>query len=117
MNMIDWLRATSEWMYKDRPDLFSSPSAAFLRLEEWVENLRGLGVGTIETGGFCLSHSFDDGVEEWTLLKKIATCELFTEESAANAFSWVQDSGTMTIGPNLPDVSALDFDFGLDNDV
>lgn len=117
-NMIDWLRATGEWMHKDRPDIYPDPTQAMLRLEEWVQVMREQGEsGCIETGGHSLVYHIEEGgVEEWTLNKKIATCELFFEEGVANAFSWVEDSGTMTAGPNLPTVAELDFLLDLDND-
>lgn len=117
MNMIDWLKATGEWMHKDRPDIYPDPTSAMLRLEEWVNTMRNLGEsGAIETGGHSLIYRIEeDGVEEWTLQKKISTYEVFFEESTSNAYSWVENSGTMTVGPDLPDVTNLEFDLGLDN--
>lgn len=110
MNMIDWLRATGEWMHKDRPDLYPSAQNATATLSRWVESLRAIGPNSIETGGHALIFNIEDGVEEWTLQKKIATCEIFYAEEAAMAFGWDREVSL----PYIADV--LDVDFGLDND-
>jgi hypothetical protein len=93
MNMIDWLRSTAEWMRKDSPEWFSTNNEALLTLEGWVETVRadlGSRLG-IEQGGYSLMRTYDDGVEEWTLHKKISTCALFEEEGDCVVYGWVND--------------------------
>lgn len=116
MNMIDWMRASGEWMHRDRPDLYPTPNSGMLVLEQWVNTLRNLGEsGSLDTGGHSLVYRIeDDGVEEWTLNKKISTYEVFFEEGAANAYQWVENSGTMTYAPDLPGVSQLEYDLDID---
>jgi hypothetical protein len=117
MNMIDWMKASGEWMHRDRPDLFPTPTDGLLRLEEWVNTIRNMGEnGSIETGGFVLVFREDDGVEEWMLNKKISTYEAYLDENVSNAYHWVENSGTMTVAPALPSVTQLEFDLGLDTD-
>ena len=118
MNMIDWMRATGEWMHRDRPDLYPTPHDGMMKLEEWVNTLRNLGEsGSLETGGHALVYRIEeDGVEEWSVHKKISTYEVFFEEGVSNAYSWVEDSGTMIHGPDLPGVSNLEFDLDMDDD-
>jgi hypothetical protein len=36
------------------------------------------------------------------------------QENAANAYQWVENSGTMTVAPALPSVTQLEFDLDLD---
>jgi len=115
MNVIDWLRETGDWMHRDRPDIYQSPTEAMLRLEDWMNSMRQHGPGSIETGGHALLYRIDDGVEDWTLTKKISTCEQFADEEVTVAYSWTENSGTMTHGPNLPDIGGLSYGF-LDND-
>jgi hypothetical protein len=103
MNMIDWLRATAEWMRKDRPDLFETNADALNALNDMVESVR-ISTGAregVETGGYVLLRSEDDGVEDWTLSKKISSFVLFPEDDEAEAFGWVKEVDL----PNVADWS------------
>lgn len=111
LNLIDWMRATSYWMQQDRPDLYPTAVDALNDLEDWMEKVRESAgtVSGVETGGFLLTHSDEDGAEEWQLSKVISSCVIFQPENEVGAFSWTHGSGTMKIGVALPDVSdALD---------
>ena len=101
MNMIDWLRASAEWMVKDRPENYASASHALSALNDMVETIRinpDERAG-IEIGGLILLRSHDDGVEEWTLSKKISSFVVFEEEGEADAYGWTKEVDL----PNIED--------------
>jgi hypothetical protein len=111
-NTIDWMRATAEWMAIERPDIYT-PERAMLDLDNWMEYLRKVGSGSCATAGFVLEYSHDDGMESFSLARVVSTLDIFPEENAVNAFSWTDNSGTMTRGVDLPSVSSMDIDWPL----
>lgn len=106
MNLIDWMRATAEWMAADRPDAFDSAADALNQLELWMEQVRydPIYLAGIESGGYLLTHSDEDGVEEWQLHKTITSCAIFQPENEVLALGHTHGSQAISVHPGLPDV-------------
>jgi hypothetical protein len=103
MNVIDWMRSTAEWMHKDRPDTYPSPLVAFQGLDLWMDDLRKEPhvKCTIETGGYALTRTYDDGVEEFSLAKVITSVAIYEEEEVVDGYHWLKDSGVVSVYPNI----------------
>lgn len=93
MNTIDFIRETAIYMANDRPDVYDKEGAVE-ELSEAIDVLRDQAVNPVESLFFCsfiLTRLWDDGVEEFTLSRRIASVVIVEEEESVEAFGYTDD--------------------------
>lgn len=114
MNVIDWFVKSAEFMAADRPDLYDTP-AAVQELSTYTDLLRNrdLPFDWVSFSSYVLFRTYDDGVEEFSLTRKLSSVTLFEDEDVL-VFSHTTLSNAMDVGVDLP--GPLDDPEGLDTD-
>lgn len=112
MNVIDWIRESSHYMTKVRPDLYT-PEVASAHLVNAMEFLRGnygpKEMSILISGGFALVRIIESpGMEEFYLTKSISSVTTFEQENTCVVLGFVDDI-------NLPSVDEA-FEEEVDND-
>lgn len=109
MNVIDWMVKTSEFMAKDRPDLYRTAEDAFADLSEIHGRLAEIeGPSWTAWGGFFLHKWEEDDSVEWLFTKKISEAVIFPSEGDALVTGWTKNSGTLKTGVDLPPVDEIE---------
>jgi len=103
-NVLDWLRASAEFMAKDRPDVFKSTADALNALISMKEKLDSVeDAAVVSTAGFELNRVFEDeGVVDYRLTRIISSATIFEQEDEVIVAGWTKDSGTLSVGVDLP---------------
>lgn len=104
MTGVDWLVKSAEFMFRDRPDIFSSVEDAFEVLDAAYQNLGYYdGSGWQSFCGFILhKHVDEDDVVEYNLAKKISSIDIFPKDHEVSVQGWTEGSGTLKVGVDLP---------------
>lgn len=91
MNVIDFIRESSIFMSKDRPDIYPSAASAANELTSVIEALRQAEETTmfscIVFASYLLARIEQDGVEEFMLTRKLSSLILFEEEEQCSVYS------------------------------
>jgi len=104
-DVITWLTATSEYMAKDRPDLYESDKDAFDSLSVVFDEMSEIeGPTWTSWAGFLLIKHVEDDITEWEFSKKISTAAIFVDEGVCDVYGWTSKSGTVKHGVDLPAV-------------
>ena len=94
MNVIDWLRATADYLVADRPDVYENQAEALNELMVAMDALREDDVpkvATISFSSYLLTRLEDEGLEEFILSRKAASLALFQPEGECTALAHISD--------------------------
>lgn len=110
MNTIDFIRETAIYIANDRPDVYDVEGAVE-ELSTAMDILRDEAEQPVESlffTSYILTRVWDDGVEEFTLSRRMSSVVIVEEEEDVRAFAYSDDV-------DLPHI--LDIGLDLDDDV
>jgi hypothetical protein len=109
LSVIDFMRESSKFIHKDRPDLYNSEAAALEKILQAMDAMRETpGSGLTSFGDYMLIRYQDDEVDEWDLVRRISSVLSFHDEDRTWIASHTLESQALKFGVDLP--SPDDFD-------
>lgn len=93
MNTIDFIRETAIYMANDRPDVYDVETAVD-ELSVAMDILRDEAESPVESlffTSYILTRVWDDGVEEFTLSRRLSSVVIVEEEESVTAFAYSDD--------------------------
>ena len=92
MNVIDWLRASADYMVADRPDVYDQETA-LEELSLGIESLREYAqpYACLMFTSYMLSRVLEEDVEEFFLTRKVSSLILFGEEEACRVYGHLDE--------------------------
>ena len=99
-NVIDWMRETATFMVNDRPDVYDHETAVaeLSHNVDWLRREDRDVFSAVAFASYVLLRFMEDGVEEFTLTKKISSVLIEPEAFDAYAYRWAD-------GLDLPHVT------------
>lgn len=88
-DVIDFIRESAKFIAKDRPDVYYNEAVAVEEISSVMDALRGkpYQFSCVSFTSYLMCRVIDEGIEEFTLTRKLAGLMLYEPEEACRVYS------------------------------